>query len=218
MNTTLVHGKNLIPLPAAELQQRLRGYQAIHLDIGTGDGAFVYKSAQAQPEAFFIGIDPCIDQLLPYAGKIYRKPAKGGLSNAIYLRESLETLPEALNGQISTIHLNYPWAALLKYFIEADPLLIATLRRVARPGACCDVLLNFGLFEDKILVERLNLPQVTMAYLTDELARRYSAAGLTVSLMEKIEDGGVPYKTSWGQHLTKNSKRSSVLIRMSITS
>ena len=34
------------------------GYQKVFIDLGTGDGRFVYKSALAEPNTLFIGIDP----------------------------------------------------------------------------------------------------------------------------------------------------------------
>ena len=50
------------------------------IDIGTGDGRFVYQSARRNPNKFYIGIDPNTRPLTKISEKIHRKPAKGGLA------------------------------------------------------------------------------------------------------------------------------------------
>jgi tRNA G46 methylase TrmB len=46
------------------------------IDIGTGDGRFVYQSARQNPKKFYIGIDPNVRPLEKISEKIYRKPSK----------------------------------------------------------------------------------------------------------------------------------------------
>jgi 16S rRNA (adenine(1408)-N(1))-methyltransferase len=70
----------------------------VTLDIGTGDGLFVYRSARSHPTQFFVGIDPNTRPLQKISQKIYRKPAKGGAPNALFIQASVENLPEELNG------------------------------------------------------------------------------------------------------------------------
>lgn len=43
------------------------------MDIGTGDGRFVYQMCQKNPEKFYIGIDPAQEPLQKISEKIYRK-------------------------------------------------------------------------------------------------------------------------------------------------
>jgi 16S rRNA (adenine(1408)-N(1))-methyltransferase len=60
------------------------------VDIGTGDGRFVYQSARENPRKFYIGIDPNVRPLEKISEKIYRKPAKGGATNALFDQAALE--------------------------------------------------------------------------------------------------------------------------------
>ena len=54
--------------------------EGVIIDIGTGDGRFVYQSARRNPNKFHIGIDPNTRPLTKISEKIHRKPAKGGLA------------------------------------------------------------------------------------------------------------------------------------------
>ena len=59
--------------------------EGIVIDIGTGDGLFVSECARQNPRKFYIGIDANARPLEKISEKIYRKPAKGGLPNVIFL-------------------------------------------------------------------------------------------------------------------------------------
>jgi 16S rRNA (adenine(1408)-N(1))-methyltransferase len=43
------------------------------IDIGTGDGRFVYQSARRNPKKFYIGIDPNVRPLEKISEKICRR-------------------------------------------------------------------------------------------------------------------------------------------------
>jgi 16S rRNA (adenine(1408)-N(1))-methyltransferase len=51
--------------------------EGIIVDIGTGDGRFVYNAARQNPNKFFIGIDANTAGLKEFSTKATRKPAKG---------------------------------------------------------------------------------------------------------------------------------------------
>ena len=59
----------------SEITDSLPG-EGVIIDIGTGDGRFVYQSARRNPRKFYIGIDPNVRPLEKISEKIYRKPAK----------------------------------------------------------------------------------------------------------------------------------------------
>ena len=56
------------------------------MDVGTGDGLFVYNSARRNPDRLFIGIDANSRPLQKISERIHRKPAKGGLPNVLFLQ------------------------------------------------------------------------------------------------------------------------------------
>ena len=57
--------------------------EGVVIDIGTGDGLFVYECARANPNKFYIGIDANPRPLEKVSEKIHRNPAKRGLPNVL---------------------------------------------------------------------------------------------------------------------------------------
>src|SRR5689334_7802544 len=88
-----LHGKHTCILDATDFAARLRGYQQIVMDIGTGDGRYVAHLARRNPERFLIGIDTCRENLYQVSRK--------SLPNALYLIANAETLPAELHGLAS---------------------------------------------------------------------------------------------------------------------
>ena len=60
------------------------------IDVGTGDGRFVYQCARQNPRSFYIGIDAHPPALEKISEKIHRKPSKGGLPNLLFVHAAVE--------------------------------------------------------------------------------------------------------------------------------
>ncbi|MGH9881869.1 MAG: methyltransferase domain-containing protein, partial [Pyrinomonadaceae bacterium] len=88
--------------------------EGIVIDIGTGDGLFVYQCARQNPRKFFIGIDANPRPLEKISERIHRKPAKGGLPNVLFLQAAVEELPSELYGVADEVHIHFPWGSLLR--------------------------------------------------------------------------------------------------------
>ena len=84
------------------------------LDIGIGDGLFVYQYARRYPSKFYMGIDTNPRPLEKISEKIHRKPAKGGLPNVLFIQSSVEDLPAEFDGVADEIHIHLPWGSLLR--------------------------------------------------------------------------------------------------------
>lgn len=132
----IIRGKHTSFIDASALAGRLAGCDAVHIDIGTGDGRFVQHIAQTCPTCFAIGIDACRENLHPISR---RAP-----SNALFIIANAQALPPELNGLAAHITINFPWGSLLEGLLTDDPALIASLMRIARPNAALEVRLNGG--------------------------------------------------------------------------
>jgi 16S rRNA (adenine(1408)-N(1))-methyltransferase len=75
----------------------LTGEEVI-IDMGTGDGFFVYHSARRNPRKFYIGIDANPRPLEKVSEKVHRRAAKGGLPNVLFVQAAVEDLPLELDG------------------------------------------------------------------------------------------------------------------------
>jgi len=78
-NSTKKNSENLSPHTA----------EGVVVDIGTGDGRFVYNSARANPSKFYIGIDANAKPLEKISMKATRKIAKGGLPNVLFIQAAV---------------------------------------------------------------------------------------------------------------------------------
>lgn len=183
------------------------------LDIGTGDGRFVYQSARANPTKFFIGIDASAQALEKISEKIYRKPAKGGLPNVLFVQAAVENLPPELDGLADEIHIHFPWGSLLRAVLSADPSVLGNLRRACAPGCLLEIVVGLDPSRDRAEIERLQLPQLSKAYLAEILPEKYRAAGFDV-----LETGVLTpsdwsrLETSWARRLQGNTMREVVYI------
>jgi len=182
-NSTDTPLKNLSPLTG----------EGVIIDIGTGDGRFVYQSARQNPNKFYIGIDPNVRPLEKISEKIHRKPAKGGAPNVLFVQAAIEDLPAELDGVADEVHVHFPWGSLLRAVATGDVDILRNVRRICAPGAMLEVVIN--------------------DHLADQLIERYRSAGFEV-----LEHGSVPaaqwseFETTWARRLKQNEHRSVVYL------
>jgi 16S rRNA (adenine(1408)-N(1))-methyltransferase len=111
------------------------GTRELAVDIGTGDGAFVYRSARADAERLYVGLDSNAENLDEVSRKTGRKPARGGVPNALFVHATVEALPAELAGLAARVTILLPWGSLLRAVLEPDVAILAGIRALCRPGA-----------------------------------------------------------------------------------
>lgn len=204
-------GKSALAWTRADLDAKVSACSRTLIDVGTGDGRFVYRWAGAHPETYCIGVEPVGERMREVSHRAGRKPARGGRPNALFVVASVQALPEELAGLADTLSINFPWASLLSAVVLPEPAVLTALRRLARAGGELIVLLNQSVFDDRSYAERLGLPDVSDAWVEDALRPAYRDAGFELRTCAIVE-GDMPHQTSWGQHLTLASGRRSRLI------
>jgi 16S rRNA (adenine(1408)-N(1))-methyltransferase len=183
------------------------------IDIGTGDGRFVTQSAEADRERFYIGIDANARALEKISERICRKPARGGLSNALFLHAAVEALPLELDGLAEEIHVNFPWGSLLRGVAAGELAVLDNLRRICAPGATLSVIAAFDPHRDRSELERLGVQPLTPSLIDSLLAPSYHAAGFEIAgrrVLTRAEWSRLP--TSWARRLAGSEDRSVVRI------
>ena len=178
------------------------------MDIGTGDGRFVYASARQNPKRFYIGIDANAKALEKISTKANRKPAKGGLPNVLFVQAAIENLPTELDCIADEIHIHFPWGSLLRVVATGQTETLKHLRRICAPGCLLEIVIGLDPQRDGAEIERLQLPSLSHQYLESELIPKYEATGfrmvekgvLSASDWSQIE-------TSWARKLQSNARR-----------
>lgn len=165
--------------------------EGIVIDIGTGDGRFVSAAARANPNKFFIGIDANTKPLEKPSMKATRKPAKGGLPNVLFVRATVEDLPEELDGIANEIHVHFPWGSLLGAVARGDEAILGSLRRLAASDCLLEIVIGVDAGRDAGELARLGIPDLSLTYIRGELIPKYQQAAF------KIVDHGVLESTDW---------------------
>lgn len=171
------------------------------IDIGTGDGLFVYQCARQNPKKFYIGIDPNPRPLEKVSEKIHRKPDKGGLPNVLFIQAAIEDLPSELDGVADEVHVHFPWGSLLRGIATGDETCLRNLRRICASKAVLEIVIGIDPDRDRSETERLGLNVITLADIEPELISRYQTAGF------EILERGVVAQSEWSKLRTSWAKR-----------
>lgn len=171
------------------------------VDIGTGDGLFVYQSARQNPNKFFIGIDPSPRPLEKISEKIHRKPEKGGLPNVLFVQAAVEDLPPELNGTADEVHIHFPWGSILRVVATGDEQVLTRLRRICAPDATLEIVIGIDPERDRSEIDRLELESLSIDYIDRVLVPRYRASGF------EIVERGTVSPSDWGSLRTAWAKR-----------
>lgn len=187
--------------------------EGIVIDIGTGDGRFVSAAAAACPAKFYIGVDANVKPLEKPSMKATRKPAKGGLPNAMFVQAAVEDLPAEFDGVADEIHIHFPWGSLLKAVATGDVDILASLKRIAAPGCLLEIIIGIDPERDRAELDRLGVPELTPIILHSFLIPKYITAGF-----EYVESGALTrnewssLETSWARKLGQGANRTVTFI------
>jgi 16S rRNA (adenine(1408)-N(1))-methyltransferase len=182
--------------------------EGVIIDIGTGDGRFVYQSARLNRNKFYIGIDPSVSPLEKISEKIHRKPAKGGAPNVLFIQAAVEDLPAELDGVADELHVHFPWCSLLRAMATGDVAVLRNLRRICSAGALLEVVIGLDPVRDQSEIERLGLTSLSLEYIDNELVPKYARAGFETNERGILSASEWPeFNTSWAKRLQGNERR-----------
>jgi 16S rRNA (adenine(1408)-N(1))-methyltransferase len=206
-------GKESFPLADDEFDALVRDYEDVLIDLGTGDGRFVLRTARERPRSLVIGIDPVQEAMADAARRASAKPARGGVPNALFLVGSAEDLPEALRGRVSLLTVNYPWGSLLRTLAKPDPSALRAVIDPLEPGGRLTALLNASVTDDRDYGERLGLPPLDDSHVSERLVPGWQQSGLEVVSWRRLEPDEEPsHHTTWGRRLVRGSGRSTIAV------
>ena len=175
--------------------------EGVIIDIGTGDGRFVYQSARRNPNKFYIGLDPNTRPLEKISEKIHRKTTKGGAPNALFIQSAVEDLPEELDGVANEVHVHFPWGSLLRAVASGDAGVMRNLRRICADGAMLEVVIAIDPVRDQTEIERL---QIKPQFIDEALVENYRAAGFEI-IETGLRVSSESLDTSWAKRLQREA-------------
>ena len=170
-----VVGKVVRDLDAASFQTLRSCYDQLIVDLGTGDGKHVLALARQKPKTLVIGVDAGPDAMRATAHRAARKPAKGGLPNALFVWASAENLPPELT-ELTEIHILMPWGSLLRALVEPDQTMLRHVAQRCRAAATFLITLNLHAWRPPVPEVGVT-PEPTPASAAGLLAAAYARAG-----------------------------------------
>lgn len=182
--------------------------KGIVLDIGTGNGKFAYTLAKQNPEKLIVGIDPNQSNLVKISSKIYKRPSRGGLPNALFVLADIDNLPMELTNSVNQIFILFPWGSLLRAIVNVEKQAWSNLHRVCQKGAILDIVFGYDKNKDIREVRNLNLPLLDEHYVKRKMIPEIERLGFTISKIEIV--GSMSIKnlpTTWAKKLSQRKDR-----------
>jgi 16S rRNA (adenine(1408)-N(1))-methyltransferase len=204
----ILQGSKVIEAPPAWREEVIQDGRAIVIDLGAGDGRYVYESARADPAGVYVGIDPNAEALSEYAYRAARKPARGGADNARFVVASVEQLPPELDGIATLLRINFPWGSLLRALLQPDAATLRALTALA-PGGRFEIVFSYDPRHDTSAFAGDPLPELDDAYIAGVLVPAYRDAGLDTTEQRRLtQDEALAIQSNWGRRLLHARPRS----------
>ena len=138
--------------------------------------------------------------------KTARKAAHRNLENVLFVQAAVEKLPPELAGVAGRITINYPWGSLLRAVAVPDTEVLSNIAALGGDGASLTLLVNMSVFDQPAYCAKLDLPCPPVLDDPEKTRWFFRRAGLEVTrIVSEVKEA--PYKTTWGQKLTKGSRR-----------
>jgi 16S rRNA (adenine(1408)-N(1))-methyltransferase len=150
--------------------------------------------------------------------KATRKPAKGGLPNAMFVQAAVDALPAEFEGVAGEIRINFPWGSLLRAVATGEPEVLSSLRRTARGGAVMEIVIGVDAERDRAELDRLGVPVPSLERIERDLAPSCEAAGFTLTDCREVAPvEWARFETSWARKLSGNESRRVFMMRFRAT-
>jgi 16S rRNA (adenine(1408)-N(1))-methyltransferase len=198
----VLQGGRPAELGRGELLRLAEAAEKVLVDLGTGDGRLAYRLAREHPSWLVVGIDPSADAMGESSRRAARKPARGGLSNVLYVVGVAEELPADLDGSCDEVVSVLPWGRLMRELILGAPATLDGIRRIAKPGATVKLILNTEIFEEPVPLDVQELPEATPAYGREILVPRFEAHGILLDELRYLDETEVrALRSTWSRRL-----------------
>jgi 16S rRNA (adenine(1408)-N(1))-methyltransferase len=197
----IMQGKKVIEAPTGVLEVLRAPARTVVVDLGAGDGRYVYECARSNAGTLYVAIDPDAETLGEYAFRASRKPARGGVENALFVVAAVEALPAELTGLADVVRVNFPWGSLMRGLLEPDPAIVQAVLGLAKPGGRVEIVVSYDPSHDTGAFQGPPLSALDAEYL-DTVVAGYDAAGAHVVEHRRMtQDEALAIRSTWGRRL-----------------
>lgn len=216
-NLERIIGKKSHPFSRDALLEKISVYEKVHIDLGTGDGLFVWRLAREEgmEKTLVIGLDASRESLAKASARCVKKPARGGASNAIFFCANVLEMGDVFDGLADTVSINFPWGSLLQASALPFDDAVENFSKLVKENGILDVHINLHVFKDEEQRRSLGLVDLDESYLINKLLPAYEKHGFVCLSHSFIPSGQeVPVASTWGGRLTKKSGRPTLSFKL----
>ena len=139
------------------------------------------------------------------------RAARERLTNLLYVRAAVESLPVELAGAADQVSVVLPWGSLLAAVALPRPEVLRGIRALCQPGARVTVVLGSDPARDRAELQRLGISPLQPSGLASRLALGYGEAGFTLKAVRALEPNGLArWPSTWTKRLARGDGRAFV--------
>lgn len=214
----ILSGSSINNISEIEFENIIKGYQSLIIDIGTGEGDFVYKNAKLNPNNMYIGIDTSADSMKEFSLKSAKKPEKGGLKNVMYVIGNACDLPDILTCKADKIYINLPWGSLRDGIIKGEHDFLSNIRKISKENATLEIRISYCDQYEKQEIHSRQLPELTLAYFNDVIKDIYKNFDIHIKQISVINNEDLKrLDTKWAKKLGFGKQREAYCLTCKIT-
>jgi 16S rRNA (adenine(1408)-N(1))-methyltransferase len=210
----VIKGNKVIEYSAAELTEACLSFDKIEIDIGTGDGRYIYKNALRSPNTFFIGIDPNQKQLEMYS----KKALKNKITNISFVLNSIENLQEDFNGIADVVTINLPWGSLLQAIALPNETIITKFSTMLKTNGILKIIFGYTQETEPGEVNRLGLSIIDLNYINKAIGPAFQQQRLKLTNAHLVQKSELKnFESTWSKKLSFGKDRPIYYIELSKT-
>lgn len=200
----IVKGSKTEEITKERLEEISKNFSEKILDIGTGDGRFVFKNAKQNPHYFYVGLDPVEKQLEIYSRKIN----KFRLNNALLALGSVEQFPIELENMFDRVYVHFPWGSLLGGIANADEKILESLVVGLENNGILNIIFGYSSEAEPTEVDRLQIESIDRNRIENLIVPAFNKLGMELETIEEItKDNLIEVESTWGKKLAFGKDR-----------
>jgi 16S rRNA (adenine(1408)-N(1))-methyltransferase len=209
-----VKGNKIIEISRKEFETLKAAYSEVVVDLGTGDGNFVYKNAVENHESLFIGVDPAEKQMEEFSKKTLRKK----LPNALFVQGSLEMLPEELLNSANKLYITLPWGSLLSAVASPTANSILAIKNILAANAAVEIIFGYDPELEPSESLRLGLAKIDENYIRKEITPVFAQNGFQPESLACLKARDLKnLNSTWGKKISSRPTRPLFRLKLRLT-
>lgn len=206
-----IKGNNIVEINKAALTQLAQNFERVIVDLGTGDGRFVYKNALENPKNLYIGVDPAYKQMDEFS----KRAVKRKLNNLLFSVGSFELLPVELERIADDLKIILPWGTLLKAVAEPTNESVEKMKFVLKEHGSLEIIFGYDPEIEPTQTARLGLEPQTLKDIKTKVIPVYTKEGFNLNSVSIVMQKELhKFESTWGKRISQRDTRSIFRIQL----